>query len=87
MTDEGSRGTRRPCFVGHMAPNGEWVRFFRRGSGYLGSELLRDERDERRYLTIDRWASRAAYDAFRAGWQAEYHALDGAYDLLTEQET
>jgi hypothetical protein len=27
-------------------PDGEWVRFFRQGSGYLGTDLLRDERDE-----------------------------------------
>jgi heme-degrading monooxygenase HmoA len=68
-------------------PDGEWVRFFRRGAGYLSTELLRDERDERRYLTTDRWSSRAAFDAFRAAWQAEYRALDEAYESLTEQET
>jgi heme-degrading monooxygenase HmoA len=61
-------------------PEGEWAALFRHGEGYLGTELLRDEReDERepgRYLTLDRWSSRLAYDAFRAHFVDEYQALD-----------
>src|SRR5262245_35054766 len=68
-------------------PEGEWVRLFRTGAGYLGTELLQDERDKHRYLTVDRWSSRAAHDAFRAGWPEEYRALDQAFAALTEHET
>lgn len=70
-----------------QGPDGEWRRLFSRDASYLGTELLQDERDERRYLTIDRWTSRAAYDAFRGQWQEEYHAIDQAYESLTEHET
>jgi heme-degrading monooxygenase HmoA len=66
---------------------GEWVRLFRNSTGYLSTELLWDERDEQRCLTIDRWSTRAAYEAFRTQWQDEYSALDAAYESLTEQET
>ena len=51
---------------------GEWTRLFRRGEGYLGTELLRRSDDSGEYLAIDRWASRAAYEAFRARWSSEY---------------
>ena len=45
-------------------PCGEWAHLFRRGDGYLGMELLRRSDDSREYLTLDRWASRGAYEAF-----------------------
>jgi heme-degrading monooxygenase HmoA len=52
--------------------NGEWADFFRRGSGFLGTELLRELDNPGRYLVIDRWESRAAFDGFANEHQAEY---------------
>jgi heme-degrading monooxygenase HmoA len=68
-------------------PFGEWTRLFRRGDGYLGTELLRRSDDSGEYLAIDRWASRAAYEAFRARWSSEYGWLDRQLEELTEEET
>ena len=45
-------------------PDGEWAEFFRGGTGYVGTELLRDVENPGRYLVIDRWESRDAYAAF-----------------------
>ncbi|MGH3145993.1 MAG: antibiotic biosynthesis monooxygenase family protein [Rubrobacter sp.] len=67
-------------------PEGEWAHLFRRGDGYLGTELLRPSDDSGQYLTLDRWASRAAYEAFRARWSSEYRWLDRRLERLTEQE-
>jgi heme-degrading monooxygenase HmoA len=67
-------------------PSGEWAHLFRRGDGYLGTELLRRSEDSREYLTLDRWASRAAYEAFRARWSREYRRLDRRLEELTEEE-
>jgi heme-degrading monooxygenase HmoA len=53
-------------------PSGQWTQLFRRADGYLGTELLRRSDDPREYLAIDRWASRVAYEAFRARWSSEY---------------
>ena len=53
-------------------PDGEWAQFFRRGVGYIGTELLRDVEEPERYLVIDRWESAEAYNAFLAEHQAEY---------------
>jgi heme-degrading monooxygenase HmoA len=44
--------------------SGDWAHLFRQGDGYLGTELLRRSDDSREYLTLDRWASRADYEAF-----------------------
>ncbi len=68
-------------------PSGEWANMFRRGDGYLGTELLQRSDDSREYLTLDRWASRAAYEAFRARQSSEYLRLDHLLEALTEEET
>jgi heme-degrading monooxygenase HmoA len=65
--------------------SGEWAHLFRRAEGYLGTELLRRPDDPREYLTLDRWASRAAYEAFRARWSGEYHRLDNRSEELMEE--
>ena len=43
--------------------------------------------ESREYLTLDRWASRAAYAAFRARRSGEYRRLDARSEGLTEEET
>lgn len=68
-------------------PDGEWVRFFRQGDGYLGTELHRDVKSPSRYVTIDNWVSQAAYDLFREAHLVEYQRLDAQCEALTERET
>jgi heme-degrading monooxygenase HmoA len=45
-------------------PEGDWAEFFRAGRGYVGTELLCDVEQPGRYLVVDRWESREAYNAF-----------------------
>ena len=52
--------------------DGEWAEFFRQGSGYIGTELLRDVELPTRYMVIDRWESADAYNAFAAEHRDEY---------------
>jgi heme-degrading monooxygenase HmoA len=59
-------------FAGVYGPDGEWAQFFRRGVGYIGTELLHDVDEPERYLVIDRWESADAYNAFLAEFQDEY---------------
>lgn len=80
------RPAHESAFEQVYGPNGEWVRLFQRGEGYLRTELLRDADVARRYVTIDRWASAAAYEAFRRQWQSDYEALDARCEPLTEHE-
>lgn len=59
-------------FEGVYGPDGEWAQFFRRGRGYVGTELLRDLEQPGRYLVVDRWESAEAYNAFVAEHGEEY---------------
>lgn len=65
---------------------GDWVALFRRESSYISTELLRDTAAPRRYLTIDRWESRAAYRAFRQARAEAYQHLDVCCEQLTTSE-
>jgi heme-degrading monooxygenase HmoA len=67
-------------------PGGAWPTLFSRDSNYLGTEVLSSTSDEREFVTIDRWTSREAYDAFRRQWADEYAAIDRAAEGLTEAE-
>ena len=53
-------------------PDGEWAAFFRTGAGFVGTELLKDVATPGRYLVVDRWESREAYNAFIAEHRDEY---------------
>ena len=68
-------------------PDGDWVRLFSRSSDYRGTELLSDARHPGQYVTIDRWTSAAAFEAFKSQWKAEYQALDRRCESLTASET
>ncbi len=67
--------------------DGDWERLFRRADGYLRTELIRDRGRPERYLTIDYWESKAAFDAFRSRFAPEFEALDAACAALTTRET
>ena len=68
------------------ASGGDWARLFRRSTAYQGTELLHDQTAQDRYLTIDRWTSRQAFDAFALECAAEYAALDRRCESLTLSE-
>jgi heme-degrading monooxygenase HmoA len=74
------------AFEAAYGPDGEWAGLFRQADGYLGTELLRDPTDPRRFATIDRWTSRHAWEAFRTAWAAEWEAIDRRCEALTEEE-
>lgn len=66
--------------------DGEWARLFRRADGYVETLLFRDTDRPTRYLTVDRWQSRAAFDAFVEATSSAYSALNRQGDALTERE-
>jgi len=66
--------------------DGVWARLFRAGEGYLGTELFRSLDHPARFVTVDRWSSRAAYDAFRVAREQEYAAVDTRCERLTRAE-
>jgi heme-degrading monooxygenase HmoA len=78
---------RRAAFERAYGSNGDWARLFAKAPGFLGAEMLADAEEGGRYLTIDRWDTRAHFDDFKRAFGAEYHALDVALEGLAERET
>ena len=78
---------RVPEFERAYGADGEWAVLFRRGAGFLGTELLRDRDDPERFFTIDRWREGGDFEAFRATFGDDYAAVDKRCELLTVSET
>ena len=67
--------------------DGDWARFFQRDPSYLGTDLLRDTRDPRRFITVDRWTDQASFDAFAERHAKAYRELDERLAPLSAAET
>ena len=80
-----SRDKRR-AFERAYGPNGDWAKLFRRGEGYIRTELIRDRHVPGRYVTLDFWTSRLAYQKFRTQNLAAYKAIDKRCEALTQSE-
>jgi heme-degrading monooxygenase HmoA len=74
------------AFEALYGADGDWARLFRQADGYVETRLFRDTARPMRYLTIDRWLSRAAYGTFVQAAGPAYAALDLRGDDLTVRE-
>ena len=77
--------SREARFLEAYGAGGDWERLFRRGEGYRGTLIVRCE-EAGRFLTIDRWDSKAAFMAFLATYATEYDDLDERCGELTSIE-
>lgn len=68
------------AFRDAYGPDGAWASLFSCAAGFVGVELLDNGE---RFVTIDRWDSQAAFDAFQAAHGAVYEALDKELAPLT----
>lgn len=73
------------AFEALYGPDGAWVGLFHDYPGYVDTQLLKGEQP-RHYLTIDRWASVADYDAFLDAAHARYAEINARGDTLTLAE-
>lgn len=73
-------------FESAYGPNGRWVQLFRKAPDYIRTELLKDPAQPNRYLTVDYWLDRRAYDRFRQDFSAQFQRLDEACAAYTETE-
>lgn len=68
------------------SPEGRWTTFFKLSPDYLGTELYKSTGNAHRFVTVDSWRSRAAYDGFRKANAPEYATLDQwCRQLLTHE--
>lgn len=73
-------------FLEYYGPSGVWVRLFEKADGFVETLLLRDKEQPYRYLTIDRWTSASAHEAFRVRFAPQYAAIDRVCEGLTTSE-
>ena len=66
---------------------GDWVQLFRLAPGYVRTELHRDCHQPDRFLTIDYWESRSAWETFRSTFAERFQELDARCGELTLCET
>jgi len=78
---------RRIEFENIYAPNGAWAELFKKGNGYLGTELIHSTEHPAQYITIDRWDSKENYESFLLQYKNEYKNLDTQCEGLTEHES
>ena len=74
-----------PAFEALYGAQGGWVRLFGEFPGYVGTELLKDERPGV-YLSLDRWRSETDYAAFLQAARPRYAELDAEGDALSLSE-
>jgi len=80
------RSGKKHAFERIYGTDGVWARLFRGGEGYIRTDLIRDLKTPRRYLTLDLWISREVYTCFKKENRAEYQAIDERCASLTESE-
>src|SRR5262245_61952935 len=78
---------RRSEFEKIYVADGDWAKLFQKGTGYLGTELIRSATVPDHYMTIDRWNSKSEYDIFLRQYEAAYKSLDAQCEGLTEHES
>lgn len=80
------RPDKRRAFERAYGTNGDWAQLFRRAEGYIRTELFCDPDKPGRYVTLDFWASRLAFQKFKQQHIAAYKALDRRCESLTAHE-
>ena len=80
------RRRKRRDFERAYGSDGEWAKFFRKGKGYIATELIRDSQQPDKYITLDYWRSRNHYENFRKQNRKMYQAIDERCEALITHE-
>jgi heme-degrading monooxygenase HmoA len=74
----------RFCLV--YGAEGDWARLFRDDAQFVETRLFRDAAEPQKFVTMDFWRTRAAYESFKKLNHAAYVALDQECEMLTVRE-
>lgn len=74
------------AFEKAYGPDGDWVLLFKKSNNYIATELHRDIHTPNRFITIDYWTSKEAFDNFRKEFNKEFNSLDNRFEALTLTE-
>ena len=62
-------------FQGAYGPQGEWVRLFRTDPSFIQTRLLQDSAAPNKFVTLDFWQTRDAYESFKELNRTAYAAV------------
>jgi heme-degrading monooxygenase HmoA len=69
-----------------FGPGGLWSEMFAHAPGFRGTTLLRDEKNPRRYLTIDLWDSETQRTQWLIENESEFAALQASFTDWSESK-
>ena len=75
-----------PRFAEAYGDTGAWARLFSMAPGFVGTALLGPAEPGGWWLTLDRWQSRADFEAFQRDFGDEYHLLDAELEGIAGEE-
>ena len=73
-------------FARAYSGEGRWADLFAKAPGYRGTSLLRPVEKGGDWLTIDRWDSRADFEAFNQDLGEDYRTLDDELEGVAGKE-
>ena len=73
-------------FAEAYSSDGQWAHLFARANGFIGTNLLRPTESGGWWLTIDRWQSAAAFEAFGHDFGDAYRELDTELEGVAGEE-
>jgi hypothetical protein len=74
-------------FRSAYGPQGPWVRLFRTDSSFVETRLLQDAAQPGKFVTLDLWHTRAAYESFKELNHQAYAAIDKTCEDFTTRES
>ncbi len=77
---------KREAFLKLYGIEGDWVNFFNKAEGYLGTDLHQDIDNKERFISVDFWKSKEARDNYCKEFASDFDALDRAGELVTDKE-
>jgi hypothetical protein len=73
-------------FQSAYGPSGDWARLFATDENFVETRLLQDSSATNKFLTLDVWQSRSAYESFKSRNHGAYSAIDKNCERLTNHE-
>jgi heme-degrading monooxygenase HmoA len=80
------RASEVPQFEDVYGREGLWTKLFSNSPDYVSTELFRSLAKSNRFINMDFWRSRVAYESFRKAHAAEFAHLDEWCERLVEHE-
>ncbi len=86
LTEFIARENKAAEFEDYFGSAGKRAETLRNGEGFMSTELLKDKEVKLRYVTMDRWVSKDAYDDFGIEFENENSDLAKAGEEFSSKQ-